>query len=118
MTTGTRDLQEATGQGAPPAPGEVDIQRHLADLASRAEVMSASNRRLVLMQRLMARIQVLSDKEFDSAYQTFESLVDKFSLAKAAVTDSGKTPARDPVREAERTLDSLSPKPLTSIRSR
>ena len=85
------------------APQEVDIQRHLFDMAARAEIASAVNKRHALMQRLMARIQVLSDKEFETAYHTLDSMIERFCVTKASSAEPGKgTGARQVLQDAER----------------
>ena len=42
------------------------------------------------MQRLMARIQVLSDKEFETAYHTLDSMIERFCVTKASSAEPGK----------------------------
>ena len=55
------------------------------------------------MQRLMARIQVLSDKEFETAYHTLDSMVERFCVTKASSAEPGKgTGTGQVLQDAER----------------
>ena len=67
----------------PSIPCERDLERQIADHAARTEISGAANRRSSTLQRLLSKIVVLSDREFDSAVGTLESLVDGFHQRKA-----------------------------------
>ena len=61
---------------------QMEIMRQMHDQAARAEVPALWQRRNASLQRLLARVQTLSDAEFDSAYQTLESLIENFAHKK------------------------------------
>ncbi|MCA2961232.1 MAG: hypothetical protein IOD12_13340 [Silvanigrellales bacterium] len=88
------------------APDELEIVRHLFDTRARAEVSSAANRRQALMQRLLARIHILSDREFESAYHALDGMIETFTQAKAngKSADKGNT-GKDVVSEAQASLE-------------
>ncbi len=58
---------------------EIDIERHMNDNASRFERNSFVQKRYNYMQNLLMRVQGLSDKDFETACLTFESIVDTFN---------------------------------------
>jgi len=108
-----RTTKEALAAELAAAPQEVDIQRHLFDMAARAEIASAANKRQALMQRLMARIQVLSDKEFETAYHTLDSMIERFCVSKAAGAEPGKgTGMGSVLQDAERLASNAQGKTL------
>lgn len=61
---------------------ENDLARHIEDLACRMESQSIAQKKYSHMQRLLSKISTLSDKEFDIAYSTLESMIDNFSNKK------------------------------------
>ena len=65
-----------------PALDETELLRQMHDQAARAEVPALWQRRNDSLQRLLARVQTLSDAEFESAYQTLESLIENFAHKK------------------------------------
>jgi hypothetical protein len=62
---------------------ELDLFRHMQDQAARVQMNSQWHKRNSDLQRLMAKIQTLSDAEFEKAYDTFESLVNNFNQRNA-----------------------------------
>ena len=115
-TSGTSNrLEGREGKGSdasqlqaprPVAPDEIEIGRHLFDTRARAEVSSAANRRQALMQRLLARIHILSDREFESAYHALDGMIETFTQAKAKgkTADKGNT-GKDVVSESQAALE-------------
>jgi|GEM_PF-5261328 len=93
----------------PPKLNEHDLERQIGDLAARTEVASNANRRSTTLQRLLSKIVVLSDREFESAVDTLESLVDGYRVRKGEGSDSGKDKAKsaDVVRDVERKLGGI-----------
>jgi hypothetical protein len=112
----SNDTKAQANNAVPALPGEIDIQRHLLDIAARTEVSSAVNRRQALMQRLMARIHVLSDKEFETAYHSLDSMVDRFCMAKAESKPASKgTGTGNIVQEATKALGNTLDKALQDL---
>lgn len=108
-STGRRDGRDAQTNDVvplPAAPDELEIVRHLLDTRARAEVTSAANRRQALMQRLLARIHVLSDREFESAYHALDGMIETFTQAKAGAKDGSKgNTGKDVVSDAQASLE-------------
>ena len=70
---------------------EIDLQRMMADQATRAECGAQLHRRQSAMQNLMAKIHCLSDSEFEAAFGTLESLIENYNQKKLK---QEKKPAR------------------------
>lgn len=60
----------------------IELERYMNDQASRMEMSSLIQTRFTNMQKMLIKTQMLSDKEFQMAYETFESLVDSFQQKK------------------------------------
>ena len=52
-----------------------DIERHMNEQACRAEMVCFSNKRYSYVQKILLKAEPLSDKDFETAFATFESLV-------------------------------------------
>ena len=65
---------------------EIELQRLMADQATRAEYCAQLHKRHSAMQTLMSKIQTLSDSEFETAYGTLESLILNYNTKKAKFT--------------------------------
>lgn len=65
-----------------PSINEIELARLMADQATRTEYCAHLQRRQVAMQTLMAKIQTLSDSEFEAAYGTLESLIENYNAKK------------------------------------
>lgn len=63
---------------------EVELYRQMLDDASRAHVQGSWQMRHQALQRLMAKIQTLSDQEFETTFLALESLVENFTAKKLA----------------------------------
>jgi hypothetical protein len=74
----------------PESINEIDIERHMNDNASRVEMISFMQKRYSYMQKLMSKAQILSDKDFETAFTTFESVVDSLSQKKQKNSDLDK----------------------------
>ena len=70
---------------------EIDIERHMNDNASRVEMVSLVQKRYSYMQKLLIKSQVLSDKDFETAFSTFESVVETLNQKKLKSSDRDKT---------------------------
>lgn len=70
---------------------EVDLQRLMADQASRVECTAQLQRRYVAMQNLVAKIHSLSDSEFEAAYGTLESMIENYNAKKLQKEKRNKT---------------------------
>lgn len=66
---------------------EIDLARHMGDQASRAEANNLAQKKYSHLQRLMSKISALSDKEFDIAFSTLESMIENFNTKKAKQDD-------------------------------
>ena len=55
---------------------EIDLARHMDDNASRVEMVSLLQKRFSYMQRFLLKAQALSDKDFETAFSTFESAIE------------------------------------------
>ncbi|BBH54194.1 hypothetical protein [Fluviispira sanaruensis] len=66
---------------------EKDLARHMGDQACRAESNSLAQKKYTHLQRLMSKISALSDKEFDIAFSTLESMLENFNTKKSKVED-------------------------------
>lgn len=80
---------------------ETELFRQMLDQAARAEVPALWQRRNASLQRLLARVQTLSDAEFEAAYQTLESLIENFAHKK--IKTEKKKPANN--EELQNTLN-------------
>lgn len=113
VRTDDRDGTGTPAANLPAAPNELDIVRHLLDTRARVEVASAANRRQAQMQRLMARIHLLSDREFESAYHALDGMIETFAQAKAGKKESSQgKPANDVVSDAQASLEKTMEKSL------
>lgn len=63
-------------------PDEKDLVRQMHDQATRVGTQDAWQRRSASVQRLMARINALSDSEFETAMAALESMVENFNARK------------------------------------
>lgn len=61
---------------------EIDLQRLMADQATRVGYCAQLQKRMTAMQHLMAKIQSLSDSEFESAFGTLESIIENYNAKK------------------------------------
>ncbi|KAB8028138.1 hypothetical protein [Fluviispira multicolorata] len=66
---------------------EKDLARHMGDQACRAESNSLAQKKYSHLQRLMSKISALSDKEFDIAFSTLESMLENFNTKKTKKED-------------------------------
>ena len=55
------------------------LYRQMSDQLTRLQQVSPVQSRMAMMQRLMSKIAVLSDREFQRTYETLESLVEKYT---------------------------------------
>ncbi len=69
---------------------ELDLERHMNDHASRVQMNSLGHKRIVVMQKLLLKIQGMNDKDFDTAYTTLESVVDNLSKKPLGSEDKDK----------------------------
>ena len=61
---------------------EDDLARHMGDQASRAETSGIDQKKLFHFQKLITKVYSLSDKEFDIAFSTLESMLENFNSKK------------------------------------
>ena len=61
---------------------EIDLFRHMTDEASRFQVGSRMHSRSLVVQRLMSKIQCLTDGEFETAISALESMVEGYNIRK------------------------------------
>ncbi len=54
----------------------LDLERHMNDNASRVEVVSSVQKRFSLLQKILLKAQVLSDQDFETAFNSFDAMVD------------------------------------------
>jgi Protein of unknown function (DUF2813) len=97
--------QAVTAPESAKIPEDLEIERLIKDTATRVRVSSTMNRRYELMQRLMAKIASLSDKEFDSTYGTLEGLVEKYSQDKTSKNTKDKTQEQDPAKNVLKEIE-------------
>lgn len=78
---------------AKPEISELEIQRFLTDQSARVDWMSPCQKRQASVQRLLSKIQLLTESDFEAAFGTMESIVDgiqlkrgKFSAGERKVT--------------------------------
>lgn len=69
---------------------ELDIERHMNDNASRVEMVSFMQKRYSYLQKLLLKAQSLSDKDFETAFSTFESVVETLNQKKQKIEESDK----------------------------
>ena len=55
---------------------ERDLERHMNDNASRVEMSSLMQKRFANMQKLLLKAQTLSDRDFETAFSSLESIVE------------------------------------------
>jgi hypothetical protein len=96
------------GQGTDgAAPGELELQRRLGDIAARVELTAGAHRRQAQMQRLMAKALALSDREFESAVTTLEGLIDRYHAERTGGSDAAKPKPANVVADVEKKLGGL-----------
>jgi hypothetical protein len=61
---------------------EDDLARHMGDQASRAETSGIAQKKYSHFQKLITKVYSLSDKEFDIAFSTLESMIENFNSKK------------------------------------
>ncbi len=61
---------------------EDDLARHMGDQASRAESSGIAQKKYSHFQKLITKVYSLSDKEFDIAFSTLESMIESFNSKK------------------------------------
>ncbi|WP_397599484.1 hypothetical protein [Silvanigrella sp.] len=61
---------------------EDDLARHMGDQASRAETSGIAQKKFFHFQKLITKVYSLSDKEFDIAFSTLESMLENFNSKK------------------------------------
>lgn len=59
-----------------------DLARHMGDQASRAESNGIAQKKYSHFQKLVSKVYTLSDKEFDVAFSTLESIIESFNNKK------------------------------------
>ncbi len=70
---------------------EVELERHMNDNASRVQMICSMQKRHSNLQKLITKAQLLSDKDFENACLTFESILDSFN--KKSMTTTSKDDA-------------------------
>ncbi len=61
---------------------ETDLARHMEDQAARAESSGIAQKKFTNFQKLITKVYSLSDKEFDIAFSTLESMLESFNNKK------------------------------------
>ncbi len=61
---------------------EIDLERHMNDCASRLEMVSTVQKRYSYVQKILLKSQVLSEKDFQTVFSAFESMVDSLNQKK------------------------------------
>ncbi len=69
---------------------QIDLERHMNDYASRVQMSSLGQKRVATMQKLLLKIQSMSDKDFDMAFSTIETVVDNLTQKKQSPMESDK----------------------------
>ena len=69
---------------------EDDLARHMGDQAARAETSSIAQKKYSHFQKLITKVYSLSDKEFDIAFSTLESMIENFNSKKIKPDDEEK----------------------------
>ncbi|MEY2988129.1 MAG: hypothetical protein RJB13_1650 [Pseudomonadota bacterium] len=67
----------------------LEIERAMNDQASRCDSMGRLQKRNVILQQLLSRVQGLSDEDFAAAFDTFSSLVETLE-AKRRKAENGR----------------------------
>lgn len=61
---------------------EIDLEHHMNDVATRVGMVSSMQRRYFNLQRIFLKAQLLSDKDFETALTSLETLVDTMAKKK------------------------------------
>lgn len=69
---------------------ETDLARHMGDQAARAESAGIAQKKFSNFQKLVTKVYSLSDKEFDIAFSTLESMLESFNNKKKEPTKDEK----------------------------
>ena len=69
---------------------EDDLTRHMRDQACRAETNGLAQKKFSHFQKLVTKVYALSDKEFDIAFSTLESMIENFNSKKAKPNEDEK----------------------------
>jgi hypothetical protein len=69
---------------------EDDLARHMGDQASRAETSGIAQKKYTHFQKLITKVYSLSDKEFDIAFSTLESMIENFNNKKIKPNEDEK----------------------------
>lgn len=76
MLAKLQTTDEISLQADLPHVSAVDLERHMNDSATRIEMLSHTQKRYSYMQKLFLKVQALSDKDFETAFTTFESVLE------------------------------------------
>ncbi|MGY3802771.1 hypothetical protein ACWNT8_01705 [Pigmentibacter ruber] len=69
---------------------ETDLERHMNDQAARAESAGIAQKKFSNFQKLVTKVYSLSDKEFDIAFSTLESMLENFNNKKKEIEKENK----------------------------
>ena len=69
---------------------ETDVLRHMDNNACRIEMGSSIQKRFYHMQKLFQKTQVLSEKDFENAFTTFESVLETLNKKKPLEDEKDK----------------------------
>ncbi|APJ04754.1 hypothetical protein [Silvanigrella aquatica] len=69
---------------------EDDVARHMRDQACRAESGGIAQKKYSHFQKLVTKVYALSDKEFDIAFSTLESMIENFNSKKTKPNEDDK----------------------------
>lgn len=69
---------------------EDDLARHMGDQACRAETSGIAQKKYSHFQKLITKVYSLSDKEFDIAFSTLESMIENFNSKKTKQNEEEK----------------------------
>ncbi|WGL61068.1 hypothetical protein QEJ31_05600 [Pigmentibacter sp. JX0631] len=69
---------------------ETDLERHMNDQAARAESAGIAQKKFFNFQKLITKVYSLSDKEFDIAFSTLETMLENFNNKKKETEKENK----------------------------
>ncbi|RDB36331.1 hypothetical protein [Spirobacillus cienkowskii] len=91
-----------------PELNEDDLLRYMRDQACRAETSGIAAKKFSHFQKLLTKVYSLSDKEFDIAFSTLESMIESFNSKKTNSEDEEKI--KNSQKNKEKTIEIISNK--------
>lgn len=84
---------------------EIELARSMEDLAARVDSLGRYQKRNYILQQLLAKVQGLSDEDFESAFATFSSVVTSLEARRKKIQDereNDKNKPKDLIKEVNK----------------